>query len=1075
MHVTAGNIITHLYYAVAADGRLLILSNFNEDFMSVAGLCANIGLGTESVAIIENGKYIETFPPAAEVDNYQVKIQNGRECLYQGVSLSRLISREYLFIEKKNWEEQLYAYLMNQFEFPILRRWIPYVTEEAMAKKLLHISEMKVIGETGLFDGYEIWHSEMTNEALLSILQAGLSDKKIHISEQEQRPLDFSDMDDYFNKYGHTLVDNLERLLRPLTSMKDKVEELTFIGKSLYPQQAAVVNGAVECLKKKKYAFLIESMGAGKTLQGLGVAEAFFNQEYLRKHSEKTVKEVYTDGRLIKFRVIIMCPAHLVHKWEEFIYEESPYAKVEIIEKLSQLTALRKKGKTPAGKEYYIVGKDTGKLSYAYMPTPTQIKVKKPKVPVCSHCEKEFPADLRSSCGCGCRKWELMEQREAVKGMICPKCGEILLAADGSGSIDETTGEYRVLMPENFAQQNSANRFCRCCGEILWMPACEPVDNRIMYWKPKEKPKKWKKISHYANRAMKGRKSVWVMKGREMLYKELNQLTDEEIEEMDIYGPRRFGLTRYIKKYLAGYFDLAIFDEVQSYKAGGSAQGYAMHDLIKASRKQLALTGTIAGGYASDLFYTLFRLDPGRMRAKGYRYSSAGERRFVEKYGTVETVYEIKEGGEYHSMSRGRVITPQRCLPGISVLIFTEFLLDTSLFLDLSDLSRYLPKLYEDVVIVPLESRIYEEYCRVRACMKEEMKERSGKLIMGSFLQFSFSYTDMPYNRGPILSPATGEMIVEPEDLSCLIEEGKLLNKEQKLKEIVSRELGEGRNCFIYCEYTGERESSISYRLKDVLEQTCGLCGYEVVVIESAYPAAVKREEWMHQKAAEGARVFITNAKCVSTGLDFAFVYQGKKYNYPTIIFYQLGYDMITIWQSSRRHYRLNQTEECRTYYLVSERTIQVDAVELVATKEVATSSIQGHFSAEGLYTMARGIDPRVILAQSVADKSEKKEQGLRKMMDVLNERNNQGRETASYKKMMVFSELTGLSEVPVLDDPFGEYEAATGRDILDLVFAFDNHNAEEPEDITPVQEETVDSEEPEDTELKELLELLFF
>ena len=231
----------------------------------------------------------------------------------------------------------------------------------------------------------------------------------------------------------------------------------------------------------------------------------------------------------------------------------------------------------------------------------------------------------------------------------------------------------------------------------------------------------------------------------------------------------------------------------------------------------------------------------------------------------------------------------------------------------------------------------------------------------------------------------------------------------------------------------------------------------------------------MHQKAAEGARVFITNAKCVSTGLDFAFVYQGKKYNYPTIIFYQLGYDMITIWQSSRRHYRLNQTEECRTYYLVSERTIQMDAVELVATKEVATSSIQGHFSAEGLYTMARGIDPRVILAQSVADKSEKKEQGLRKMMDVLNERNNQGRETASYKKMMVFSELTGLSEVPVLDDPFGEYEAATGRDILDLVFAFDNHNAGEPEDITPVQEETVDSEEPEDSELKELLELLFF
>lgn len=183
---------------------------------------------------------------------------------------------------------------------------------------------------------------------------------------------------------------------------------------------------------------------------------------------------------------------------------------------------------------------------------------------------------------------------------------------------------------------------------------------------------------------------------------------------------------------------------------------------------------------------------------------------------------------------------------------------------------------------------------------------------------------------------------------------------------------------------------------------------------------------------------------------------------------------MITIWQSSHRHYRLNQTEECRTYYLVSERTIQVDAVELVATKEVATSSIQGHFSAEGLYTMARGIDPRVILAQSVADKSEKKEQGLRKMMDVLNERNNQDREMVSYKKMMVFSELTGLSEVPVLDDPFGEYEMATGRDILDLVFAFDQEETGEPEDIIPVQEETGNSEQSDDAELKELLELLF-
>ena len=191
MHVTAGNIFTHLYYAVIADDRLLILSNFNEDFMSVAGLCANIGLGTESVAIIDDGKYVATFPPSAEVDNYHIKIQNGRESLYQGVSLSRLINKEYLFIERQRWEEQAYAYLMNRFDFPILHEWIPYVVAEAMERKLLNISEMNVIGEAELFSGYEVWHSVMTNEALLEILQSGLSARIIRISDQEQMPLDF--------------------------------------------------------------------------------------------------------------------------------------------------------------------------------------------------------------------------------------------------------------------------------------------------------------------------------------------------------------------------------------------------------------------------------------------------------------------------------------------------------------------------------------------------------------------------------------------------------------------------------------------------------------------------------------------------------------------------------------------------------------------------------------------------------------------------------------------------------------------------------------------------------------------
>ena len=59
---------------------------------------------------------------------------------------------------------------------------------------------------------------------------------------------------------------------------------------------------------------------------------------------------------------------------------------------------------------------------------------------------------------------------------------------------------------------------------------------------------------------------------------------------------------------------------------------------------------------------------------------------------------------------------------------------------------------------------------------------------MGSFLQFSLSYTDMPYQRPEIRSPSTGHIVAEPMDLSFLVEDGALLNKEKKLVELIKKE-----------------------------------------------------------------------------------------------------------------------------------------------------------------------------------------------------------------------------------------------------------------------------------------------
>jgi superfamily II DNA or RNA helicase len=45
------------------------------------------------------------------------------------------------------------------------------------------------------------------------------------------------------------------------------------------------------------------------------------------------------------------------------------------------------------------------------------------------------------------------------------------------------------------------------------------------------------------------------------------------------------------------FFDLLILDEVHELKGGGTAQGQAMSCLIARSKKVLALSGTLMGGY----------------------------------------------------------------------------------------------------------------------------------------------------------------------------------------------------------------------------------------------------------------------------------------------------------------------------------------------------------------------------------------------------------------------------------------------------------------------------------------------
>jgi len=1017
--------------------------------MAVRGFTANIGY--QEFVIFDNNKIIRSFAAGDPTMNFQSRIPNGRELICHGVCISPAVNDLYIMTTKDRKKEDIFAFLMNRYNLPLLREWVPYFLTYA-CKELMEV-EIKLYGEKKQWEDVIVYKCCMTEERLQELVSQGLRNKLIWISKQKQKELAFDNMDDYFQKYGHTLVQNLENKLNPLMPLKDRVEELAFLTRRFYPQQAAIVNGLDACLNHSSYAFVNEDMGCGKTLQSMGTVDLLFNKWYLKRHPKRNVRDIYMDASLVTYRAIVMCPSHLTEKWAASIKEDIPYSKVTIIHGLKELIALRKKGKARTAREYYIMSKDTGKLSYPYIPLPYQEKIKEVRHYVCSSCGEDR-ADLRKPCTCGSNEWHMESEGYREVGLICPDCGELLFPADVKTLRlgKELEDRHMPLTAADFAGQTAANHQCRHCGSVLWVPGCSPLDDRFLFYEQEKRKTRWMKISHFANKAKKGKKTVWVLKKDIKNYIALNELEEEEINYPEIYGPRRYAPSRYIKKHMKGFFDVAIFDEAHELKGGASAQGLSMHDLVKATNKQLVLTGTIAGGYASHFFYLLYRLDPGRMKEKGFEYGSAGERKFVEAYGTLETEYEMVETGEYNSMSRGKMLSTPKCRPGISPLIFSEFLLDKAVFLNLTDMSSFLPPLIEKVEFIDLEDEISREYEYTRKILKKRMREKHGKTLLGSFLQYSLSYTDKPYGRSPILSPMDGSIIAKCADCSHLIKDGKLLNKERRLVEIVNEELAENRNIFVYCDYTGDGETNVTYRLKEILEKNCSLAAGKIEILESAYPPAVKREEWMHEKAAEGVRVFITNPKCVRTGLDFCFKYGGKLYNFPTIVFYQTGYDMFTVWQASRRHFRLNQLLECHTYYLVSARTIQPAAVELVASKQVATSAIQGQFSSEGLCTMAQGVDARIKLAQAVADQSGNQEKGLKSMFDVLN-KNNYGTGVAKeYVTMPNFYELTGLQEIADMDDPLSQYMALNDMDILDIL----SIGMEEEEHSATVQKETI-------------------
>ena len=106
------------------------------------------------------------------------------------------------------------------------------------------------------------------------------------------------------------------------------------------------------------------------------------------------------------------------------------------------------------------------------------------------------------------------------------------------------------------------------------------------------------------------------------------------------------------------------------------------------------------------------------------------------------------------------------------------------------------------------------------------------------------------------------------------------------------------------------------------------------------------REDWVQKKLAAGMQVLIVTPSLVETGLDLN--------AFTTLVFYSMGYKLLTLRQASRRSWRINQKASAvKVYMLYYEDTMQQKCLKLMASKLAVAGLIEGNFSEEGLAAMS--------------------------------------------------------------------------------------------------------------------------
>lgn len=374
----------------------------------------------------------------------------------------------------------------------------------------------------------------------------------------------------------------------------------------------------------------------------------------------------------------------------------------------------------------------------------------------------------------------------------------------------------------------------------------------------------------------------------------------------------------YIKNHFTDAYFL-IVDEAHQYKGGDTARGYASGALLAGAYRSLVMTGTIYNGYASSLFYTLYRSQ--YIFRESWGYDDSG--RFVAYYGLQERITKEKKSENTWSGYTKRTTRVEE-KPGVHPAMVT-MMLPYVVFMKLAEFDGQIPPQESFTLFVEQESetmaQVTDYLGKIKSAAKDEMmdEEIHSMSLMSQFTWANSGVHDVTPLGDSVKSSATGEEF----HLHPIYSE--MTKKEEAILRLVQQEKQQGYPTLIF--YSQFDRRPIQNRLIPLFQKY----GMKLVPM----PASVNaRKPFIVKSLEEGADAIFCNANLVREGIDLLM--------FRNIIWASPTPDSILVSQANQRTHRLGQTEKTKVFYLGWNNTYQAEQWTRTAEKVSAMSTMHG-------------------------------------------------------------------------------------------------------------------------------------